>query len=262
MSEAVPVYAHPMPAIRKIEVDRPWSWLGKGWADFTGNPGVGLTYGILAAITSYVLTLGLWQTGFYYLALPLAAGFLIAGPILAVGLYEVSRRNEQGMRSTIATALAAFSRNSSQIALLGVALLVVMFVWIRIAALLFMLYFGYNPPSMEQLFAQTFLAPSALPFLVVGTVTGGVLALIAFSISVVSIPLLLDRPDANVIDAIATSVRAVQANPAPMLFWAGLILVFTLFGLVTLYLGLIVTLPLIGHASWHCYRDVVAFADR
>jgi uncharacterized membrane protein len=96
---------------------------------------------------------------------------------------------------------------------------------------------------------------------VIGSAIGAVFAFVAFSISVVSIPLLLDRPESNVIEAIATSVRSVQANLLPLLLWGALIVVFTLAGLVTLYLGLIVTLPLIGHASWHAYRDIVAYDD-
>jgi uncharacterized membrane protein len=250
-----------MPSVRRIELDRPWAWLAKGWQDLARNPVIGASYGILAALTGYLITLGLWQLGWFYLVLPLIAGFLIVGPILTVGLYEVSRRQEAGISSSLADAVAAFGRNRSQIALLGVALLVLMIAWARIAALLFMLYFGYTPPSLEHLFAQTFLEPAALPFLVIGLLVGGFLAFVAFTISVVSIPLLLDRPDANVIDAIATSVRAVQLNLGPMLLWAALILVFTLFGLVTLYLGLVVTLPLVAHASWHCYRDVVTYGQ-
>ena len=156
-------------------------------------------------------------------------------------------------------ALTAYRRNSSQIGLMGVALMLLMFAWARIAALIFFLYFGLQPPSFENLVASTFLQADTLPFLVLGTLMGGVMALLAFAISVVSIPLLLDRPQANVIDAIATSFRAVQTNFLPMLFWAVLIAGFSAAGLATLYLGLIVTLPLIGHATWHAYRDLVSF---
>jgi uncharacterized membrane protein len=144
---------------------------------------------------------------------------------------------------------------------MGMALLLMMFAWARIAALIFFLYFGLEPPSFEDLFASTFLHSDALPFLVFGTLVGGAMALLTFSISVVSIPLLLDRPQANVIDAIATSFRTVQTNFLPMLFWAVLIAGFTAAGLATLYLGIIVTLPLIGHATWHAYRDLVSFPD-
>lgn len=261
VGDAAPVYISPQPAIRKIELDRPWQWLVRGWSDLRGAPTVSLTYGVLAAVTGYLLTFGLLWADMLYLILPLAAGFLIVGPILTVGLYEVSRRAELGEGTTLAEALGAFRRNGSQIALMGVVLMLLMFAWARIAAIIFFLYFGLEPPSFEDLFASTFLEPGSLPFLVLGTVVGGAMAMLAFSISVISIPLLLDRPRANVVDAIATSFRAVQTNFAPMLFWAVLIAGFTAGGLVTLYLGLVVTLPLIGHATWHAYRDLVSFPD-
>ena len=260
-AEAVPVYASPLPAIRKIELDRPWQWLVKGWQDMRRAPGVSFTYGVLAAVTGYVLTLGLIWVDLLYLVLPLTAGFLIVGPILTVGLYEVSRRAELGEKTSLAEAFGAFRRNSSQIGLMGVALMLLMFAWARIAALIFFLYFGLEPPSFEDLIATTFLTPESLPFLVFGTAVGGAMALLAYAISAVSIPMLLDRPQANVIDAIATSFRTVQTNFGPMLFWAVLIAGFTAAGLATLYLGLVVTLPLIGHATWHAYRDLVTFPD-
>ncbi len=258
-ADTVPVYASPMPAIRKIELDRPWQWLVKGWQDMRRSPTVSYTYGVLAALTGYVLTFGLLWLDMLYLLLPLMAGFLIVGPVLTVGLYEVSRRAEHGQTTTLAEAMAAFRRNSSQIALVGMALMLLMFTWARLAAMIFFLYFGLQPPSFENLIVSTFLQADTLPFLIVGTVVGGALALLTFSISVVSIPLLLDRPQANVVDAIATSFRTVQTNFLPMLFWGALIVVFTAAGLATLYLGLIVTLPLIGHATWHAYRDLVSF---
>lgn len=258
MAEAVPVFAQTGMKVRKLEVDQPWTWLKKGWQDCLRTPGVSFTYGVLAAVTGYLITWGLFTLDMVYLILPLIAGFLIVGPILAVGLYEASRRTEAGQPTTLTEALAAFKRNPSQIALMGVALMLLMFFWARSAALLFFLYFGLEPPDFENLFVATFLSADSWPFLIIGTAIGGVFALVAFSLSVVSIPLLLDRPASNVFEAIATSFRAVQANPMPLLFWAGLIVVFSLAGLVTLYLGLIVTLPLIGHASWHAYRDIVA----
>ena len=180
--------------------------------------------------------------------------FALALLLTSVG---VSAQETPASRLTLAQALAAFRRNGSQIALVGVALLLIMFAWARLAAMIFFLYFGLQPPSFENLIVATFLQADTLPFLVVGTLIGGALALLTFSISVVSIPLLLDRPQANVVDAIATSFRTVQTNFLPMLFWGALIVLFTAAGLVTLYLGLIVTLPLIGHATWHAYRDLV-----
>jgi uncharacterized membrane protein len=163
-----------------------------------------------------------------------------------------------GQPTSLAAALGAWRRNGGQIALMGVALLLFMFAWVRLAALLFMLHFGLEPPSLATLLQDTFLSPAALPFLILGVAIGAALAALAFALSVVSIPLLLDRPATDVVTAMATSLAAVRANPAPMLFWGALIVLFVGAGLVTFYVGLIVTLPLIGHASWHAYRDLVA----
>ncbi len=261
MAEAVPVFVAQSIHIRRIDLDRPWSWLARGWNDLRQQPAVGITYGILAVVTGYVLTLALLFADMIYLLLPVTSGFFLVGPVLVVGLYEVSRRNEQGLPTTLWEAFTAFRRNALQIALMGVALLLFHFLWIRIAALLFFLYFGLEPPSVENLIVDTFLSPRGWPFLVIGTVIGGILAFVAYSLSVIAIPMLLDRPDASVIEAIAASVRAVQTNFAPMLLWAAIIVVFTGFGLALAYLGLVVTLPLIGHASWHAYRDLVSFGE-
>lgn len=157
---------------------------------------------------------------------------------------------------SFAGTLGAWQRNAGQIGLMGVALLLLMVAWLRLAAIIFMLFFGLEPPALDQLVQQTVLSASALPFLVTGTVVGAVLAALTFTISAISIPLLLDREDANVITAITTSIEAVRTNPGPMLFWAALIVLFVGAGLATFLLGLIITLPLIGHATWHAYRDL------
>jgi uncharacterized membrane protein len=248
-------------SINKIPLDRPWTWLAKGFSDFRQAPAISLGYGILFALAGYLLIASLWAIGWIYLTLPLAAGFLIVGPLFAVGLYEVSRRLRTGEPVTFGDALSAWKRNGGQIGLMGVALLLLMFAWLRLAAMIFMLFFGLEPPSLDTLVQQTVLSPDALPFLVTGSVVGAVLALIAFAISAISIPLLLDHPEANVVTAITTSVDAVKTNPAPMLFWGALIVLFAGAGLATFLLGLIITLPLIGHASWHAYQDLTAMKD-
>ena len=257
MAEAVPVFTTTPPRVRRIELDRPWNWLAAGWRDLCRAPRVSLVYGVLFALAGYAITFGLWWADLIYLILPMVCGFLIIGPLLAVGLYEVSRRLETGEPVSLGAAVMAWQRNGSQIGLMGVVLLLLLFVWIRLAALLFMLFFGLEPPAFSGLFAATFLNADALPFLIVGTAIGAALAVLAFAISATSIPFLLDQPESNVFTAIATSVTAVKENPGPMLFWAVLVVGFAGAGLITLYLGLIVTLPLIGHATWHAYRDLV-----
>ena len=257
MAEAVPVFTTTPPKVRRIELDRPWSWLAAGWRDLRRAPQVSLAYGVLFAVVGYAITLGLWWANLVFLILPMMCGFLIVGPLLAVGLYEVSRRLETGEPVSLGAAVMAWQRNGGQIGLMGIVLLLLLFAWIRLAALLFMLFFGLEPPSFPHLFAETFLSADALPFLIVGTAIGAVLAGLAFAISAISIPLLLDRPESSVFTAVATSVVAVKENPTTMAFWAVLIAGFVGAGLITLYLGLIVTLPLIGHATWHAYRDLV-----
>lgn len=244
------------PNLAKVPLDRPWSWLAKGFADLRRSPVVSLSYGVIFAIAGYLLIGSLWALDWLYLTLPLAAGFMIVGPLFAVGLYEVSRRLQSGETVSFAAALAAWKRNGSQIGLMGVALLLFMFAWLRLAALIFMLFFGLKPPSLDQLVQQTMLSADALPFLIIGGLVGAALALTSFAISVISIPLLLDRSDANVFEAITTSIRSVKINPAPMLFWGALIVLFVGAGIATFLLGLIITLPLIGHASWHAYQDL------
>jgi uncharacterized membrane protein len=258
MAKAVPVGVS-APRIRTVELERPWAWLAAGWRDLVGAPAVSVAYGVLFAVIGWALTFGLWWLDAIYLILPASAGFLIMGPIFAVGLYEVSRRRQRGEPPTLAAALAAFQVNPTQIGLMGVALLLLFFAWADLAVLIFFLFFGLRPPSLQDFVGQVFFSAGSLPFLIFGTAVGAVLAAVAFSLSAVSIPLLLDRPREHVVTAIVTSFRTILDNPATMLFWAVLIVLFVGAGLVTFYLGLIVTLPLIGYASWHAYRDLVEF---
>lgn len=262
MAQATSPTATPTTALARIPLDRPWTWLAKGFADLRAAPVVSLGYGVIFAVAGYLLILSLWILGWIYLTLPLAAGFLIVGPLFAVGLYEVSRRLQRGEPVGFGHAIAAWRRNGGQIGLMGVALLLLMFAWLRLAAMIFMLFFGLEPPALDTLVQQTVLSPDALPFLITGTLIGAMLAVFAFAISVISIPLLLDQPEANVVTAITTSIEAVKTNPATMLFWGVLIVLFVGAGIATFLLGLIITLPLIGHASWHAYQDLTRAEDR
>jgi uncharacterized membrane protein len=257
MAEVVTAFDVLVPDIRKVGLDRPWVWLAAGWRDLARAPRVSLAFGAVFALGGYALSLGLWLYGLVYLVLPLAAGFMIVGPVLAMGFYEISRRHAAGEPVSFRTALGAFARNPRQLAVMSFVLLLVMLTWIRLAIMIFMLYWGLTPPSFEDLIVNTFLRPDSLPFLAFGTAAGALFAAIAFSISAVSIPMLLD-PRVDVITAVVTSVRAVRENPLAMLLWAALIAGFTAAGIATFYLGLIITMPLIGHATWHARDDLIA----
>ncbi|PWC39711.1 DUF2189 domain-containing protein [Azospirillum sp. TSO35-2] len=245
-----------LPPIRAVEVDRPWVWLSAAWRDMMAAPLISFGYGALAVISSLVLVVGLASYDMEYLLLPMAAGFMLIGPLLAVGLYESSRLLELGERPTLGKVVAAYQRNGVQIAGIGLVLMLALLAWIRVAFLIFALFFSGSPPSLDQLVDRIFFSAETIPFLLTGTLFGGVIAAAVFSIAVVSVPMLLDR-DTDVFTAMATSVAVVRENIRPMIGWAFLVALFTSAGMVTGFLGLGLALPLIGHASWHCYRDLV-----
>ncbi len=244
--------------IRIVAPDRPWAWLTAGWRDLMANPQIGFFYGGALTLAGWVLALVLLWARTGWAILPVSAGFFMVAPILAAGLYEASRLREAGQPVTFAACMGGFTRNGGQLAFMGVVLVVLHLFWVRVAALLFMLMFGINfSPSLEALPMAMLRSDMLLPFLIVGTGAGAVLAGAAFAISAVSIPMLVDR-DVSAIEAIVVSVRAVVANPGAMLFWAGLIVVFTAMAMVPFFLGLALVIPLVGHATWHAYRDLVA----
>jgi uncharacterized membrane protein len=256
MSDAVPVFTTPSPRVRQIPVDRPWQWLAAGWQDFLSAPGPSLTFGLIIVAISLALATAVLASGFIYLLLPLAAGFFFVAPVLAVGVYEFSRCRANGWVPTVPQALMAWRRNPGQIALMGLMLMLVHLAWVRIATLLFALFFqGINPP-LDGLINAMFFSSVSLVFLITGTLIGAVLATVAFAIGALAIPMLLDR-DVNVFTAIATSCAAVRMNWLAMWLWAAVIVAFTALGLVTFFLGLAVMVPVLGHATWHAYKDVV-----
>jgi uncharacterized membrane protein len=243
--------------IAQVPFDAPWAWLAAGWRDLWSAPGISLLYGAAFAALSALLALGLLWGGLASLTLALAGGFLLIGPAAAVGLYEVSRRLEEGQRLRLGEVLTRGFRAAGQLGFFGVILAFVYFVWVQLALLLFMLFFGGQPlPPASAFVAALLLTNHGLGLLVAGTVVGGVLAALVFAISVISVPLLMTRR-VDAVTAVLASLRAVWLNPKPMALWAGLIASFMALGLATLFAGLAIAFPLVGHATWHAYRDVV-----
>ena len=246
-----------VPPVRRLEMERPWSWLAAGWQDIWQAPGVSLVYGAIFCFVSFAITAGVLLADLSYLLLPLIAGFMLVGPMLAVGLYETSRRLERGEPVTLGSALFVATRSPMGLAFLGVSLMIVLLIWMRLATLLFALFLGtLEFPPLSEMVPTLLFTANGLSLLIVGSLAGAGLAFIVFAVSVISVPLLMER-EMDFITAIVTSIRAVRRNPKPMLLWAWLVALLTACGLVTLFVGLIVTFPLVGHATWHAYRDTV-----
>ena len=245
---------------RRVEMDAPWAWLSDGWRDMWRAPQVSLVYGAVFSLASIVLAGALYLLDWLYMLLPLAAGFMLVGPLLAVGLYETSRRLDAGLPVSLFNAAFVSARSPSQLALIGLVLMLVLLAWNRIATLLIALFIGSDllgsgPQQIEALIESLFFTWSGLLFLMVGSAIGAVLAAIVFALSALSIPMLMVR-DIDAISAASLSVRAVLANYRPMLLWAWLIAILTAFGIATLFIGLAIMFPLVGHATWRAFRGI------
>jgi len=262
MSDTVAVFRAPQPRIRRVPVDRPWVWLSAGWRDLHANWGLSLACGLAPVVTGWlVIGLLVWRD-LPYLVLPLGAGFFFAGPFIAVGLYEISRRHKAGLPVDGDGVFLAWRRNPDQIALMGALLLLFHLAWMRLAQLLFAVFEMRTLQSWDRFADLVWYSSRSLPFLATGIVCGALLASAAFAIGAFSIPYLLDRRESNLFEAVATSVAAVRLNPKPMALWAVLIVFLVALGMVPGLIGLAVTVPIVGHATWHAYRDIVIFPDR
>jgi len=242
--------------LRTPTMDDPWQWLSAGWQDLAKNPLLSLGYGAAFVVIGLAVTLGLWSLGLESAAPALAGGFILVGPVFAIGLYEISRKHELGERPRLRDILDIRIPAPMQLAYFAFALLFLFLVWLRLATLNYALftYGDYRPIGDFLAFALG--STQGLTMLVVGTAIGAALALVAFAISVVSVPILM-RHDVDVLTAIALSAQLVVRNPGPMLLWAWLIAILSAMGLATLFIGLVIVFPLVGHATWHAYKSVV-----
>jgi uncharacterized membrane protein len=231
---------------------------GKGLRDFQALPAYGLAIGALFAAGGILIVLCVSALGMSYLAYPLAAGFALIGPFAAVALYEVSRRREAGKPPSLDEIWSAI-RKRSEIGWMAFVTLFVFIMWMYQVRFLMALFLGLHASfSTIREFINVVLSTNeGLAFFVAGNVEGAVLSLILFSLTVVSFPLLLDR-EVDFVTAMITSVRAVVTNPVPMIGWAAVIVVLLFVSALPFFLGLLVTLPVLGHTTWHLYRRVVA----
>lgn len=245
------------PQVRRIGMDDLKDALRLGLDDFRAVP----TYSVFLIVIYPVVGLFLLWLTFGYnllqLAFPLIAGFALLGPLAAIGLYEISRRREQGLDFSW-SALNVFGLlRIRSIAVLGIALLAIFLLWLAAAHAIYRATFGnWTPPSYSEFAGQVLTTQAGWELILIGVGVGFVFALVAFVISVVSFPLLVDR-DVGAATAVVTSIKAVAANPVTMAAWGVIVAAALLIGSLPAFIGLAVVLPILGHATWHLYRKLV-----
>ena len=232
--------------------DAPWKWLRLGWRDFMRAPGIGVFYGACFAAMGWML-LWLFQHAPAY-TLALSAGFLLMGPFLCLGLYDVSRRLERGDKPGLVASLTAWRDRTGTMAIFGAVLLILEMLWARASLIVFALSFDGMPDFKGSLLAL--LDPGNIGFIVGYLVVAALFGGLIFAISVVAMPMILDR-QTDAITAGLTSLRLCLAEPDVMLLWALLIALITALAMLPWFLGLLLAAPVIGHASWHAYRGAV-----
>ncbi|HNT83727.1 MAG TPA: DUF2189 domain-containing protein, partial [Ottowia sp.] len=217
----------------------PLRWLGRGWRDFMAAPGIGLFYGVCFWLMAALLALVFRSKPEYVMSI--ASGCLLVGPFLAMGLYEVSRRREQGLVPELAASLTCWDRHVRSMGMLVLVLIVLELLWGRASLVVFAVFFNTGMPSTTGVL-QAIFNPDNLEFVLVYLTVGGFFALLVFSTTVVSIPMILDR-DTDAISAAITSIRVVFANPLTLLWWGLLITLLIALSLLSLGLGLLLVGP-------------------
>lgn len=248
---------HGAPELREVTFAVIKESLEKGWADFKAAPRFGLFFGGFYAVGGLIMYMITQGTGQSYWMILAALGFPIIGPFAAVGLYEVSRRLEAGEPLDWGGVLSVLRREAGrQIPSLGVLVMGIFLIWIFLAHMMFALFMGKM--SMVNVFTSwdIFFSTNGLMLIVMELVLGGVLAGLLFALTVFGMPMLLDR-EVDYITAILTSFEEVMRNPKTMFLWGALVTFALILAMMPFYLGLVVVMPVLGHATWHLYRAAV-----
>jgi uncharacterized membrane protein len=247
-----------LPRVRTITPRDLVDVLAKGFDDFWAMPTHVIFLSLIYPIGGIIIAGVTFGYDLVPLLYPMATGFALLGPVAAIGLYELSRRREQGLDTAWTHAFDLLQADSFRAILaLGLILLVLFGVWIAVAQAIYVTYFGYGPPeSIEAFVRQVLTTEAGHRLILVGNGVGLLFALVAFALTVVAFPLLIDR-NISATAAAATSVKAVLRNPLTMALWGLIVAVALVIGSLPLFVGLAVVVPVLGHSTWHLYRKVV-----
>jgi len=246
------------PAVRSITGADIIDAFGHGLRDFRAAPMFGLFFGAIYALGGLSVVATAYAFELTYIAYPLAAGFTLIGPFVAVGLYEVSRRLESGEPLIWSGVLGViFAQRHREMGWMSFVTLFVLMMWMYQVRILLALFLGLKtPPTLDGFIDVLISTPEGWMFLAVGHGVGAILALILFSLTVVSFPMLLDR-DVDFITAMITSVKSVVVNPKTMICWAAIVVLSLIVAMAPSFLGLLFVLPILGHTTWHLYKKLV-----
>jgi uncharacterized membrane protein len=242
------------PRVRQVALGTPIDWLQLGARDLHRSLRPSLAVGLAVAVAGWLLLAATWKVA--YLAPALMGGFLFVAPFAAIAIYGYTRQLERGNALDPAEARGAWRANAGSIALFGFMLAVALIFWERVAAIVFAAFYRGEPLQVTNLLTSVIFSGAHWPLVLALGAAGALIAAVVFVLSVVTVPLLVDRP-VDVVTAALTSVRCCLRNPGPMLLWALLIAAITWIGLLTMMVGLVLVFPWIAHASWHAYRGMV-----
>jgi uncharacterized membrane protein len=250
-----------VPEMGAVRLDMLGEALRRGWADMRRAPGYAVIFAGVYVVIGLLLAWITLATGKSYWLIFAAVGFPLVGPFAAVGFYEVSHRLSEG-RALVASeifAVIAHQRRRQLPSICAIIIMVFLF-WFFLAHMIFALFLGLSTMTNVSSSLEIYFTPEGLGMLAVGSGVGAVFALLLYSLTVVALPMLLDR-EVDFVTAMITSLQVVIANPVPMLIWAALIAALTFVAMLPAFLGLFVVLPLLGHATWHLYGLICAAAE-